>query len=256
MVIAVASSTLNANALYSVQKRFRSKRVHRIYLNNVFICNFCVGSIAYLSYMLIKFGSNRCWLRDVCFISTVAFTNINQLSMICILFCQLRKTVRIHVLHGTLKKISFTVHIIAVICSWVFSVVIIMILILRPNSVFSLAFTICKVICIIGLSFKAIQFIRKGINLQTRRSSQVSKNSDTDNTKTAMTIMTSFLLVTVVTWLPLIVMLSLQKFGTVSTKKMAPVLMIGVRIVCLGPLIDPLFYFWSKQTRKAATSRT
>ena len=238
------------------------RRIHRLYLSNVFICNLTMGSVVYICFMLMKFDCKTCALRDASFVCVVIFTNVNQLSMICILICHIRSGVSSkNLLDSNRCSVANLLHIAANIASWLFSVIIVAIMILQPETKGILIFTFCKTICILVLGIYAIRYIRKGMQLSKKnsrtepKSKEANEGSDTTSCKTAVIIMTAFLMITIVTWCPLLTVLALQKFEVIGTKELASSLMVATRFVCLGPLIDPIFYFWSQKMKTQKMNR-
>ena len=249
MIIAVVSFFLNAYALQSLTKKLKFKRTHRLYLGNVFLCNLTMGSLVYICFMLMKFDCQPCALRDTFFVGVVFYTNVNQLSMICILTCHMANCTQ--KLWGS--TVSRVVHILAVVISWMFSVIIVLIMVKEPGNNGVLVFTFCKTLCIFILGICAIRYIHKGIQLM--KTSDTQRRYDTTLSNTAIKIMTAFIMITVLTWFPLLTMIALQNFKVVSTHELALPLMIATRFVCLGPVIDPLFYFWSKKVNRVSIVR-
>ena len=254
LLIALVSFLANISALYSLQKKQKLRRMHRMYLSNVFLCNLTMGSVIYLSYVMIKFGYDKCAPRDACFVGLIILTNVNQVSMICVLLIQLKTFCRVGSMNGSIgRNTSYLFHKCAIIGSWLFSVGIVLLMIFYPKSKVILLFTILKVIFIFVLSLYAIKLIKKSFKL--RAPSPPTSGSDTENCKIAMIILTTFLLITIITWFPLLVVLALQKFEVFPRKTLSAPLLVSVRIVALGPVIDPMFYFWSKKTNRTASLR-
>ena len=252
MVIAVISFFLNTYALQSLTKKLNFKRTHRLYLGNVFLCNMTVGSVVYICFMLIKFDCRYCALRDTFFVGIVFFTNVNQLSMICILTCHIGNCTT-KALGNSRITASRIIHILVVIFNWIFSAIIVLIMINKPDNIEILVYTICKTVCILILGLFAIRYICKGARL--RRNSDAKRKNEAVHPNTAVKIMITFIVVTVFIWCPLLTMIALQNFEIIGTHKLALPLIISIRFVCLGPIIDPLFYFWSKKGNKVSIVR-
>lgn len=254
MTVAVVSSVLNASALRGLGRKFGWRKVHRLYLINVFICNLTMGSVIYICFMFIKFDFQACALRDSCFVGIIVLTNVNQLSMICVLTAHMSNCLRsaFNAQESSRVAVSSVLHSAAVLGSWLFSIVIVLVLVYKPQTNVILIYTICKTVCIFALDIYAINYIRKGINL--RRQSDANRSKDAIVGNTAITVMTAFLAITVVTWVPLIIVLSLQKFEIVPKKDLAMPLLVTARLICIGPMIDPIFYFWSKKTNKVSSN--
>ena len=249
MIMAIVSFFLNAFALQSLTKKLKFKRTHRLYLGSVFLCNLTMGSIVYICIMLMKFDCPPCALRDTFFVGIIFYTNVNQLSMICILTFHMAKCSR-KLWYNTASRV---IHILAIVTSWVFSIIIVLIMVKEPDNNGILAFTFCKTVCIFVLGICAIRYIHKGIQL--KKTSDTQRRHDTTLSNTAIKIMTAFIMITVVTWFPLLTMIALQNFKVISTHNLASPLMIATRFVCLGPVIDPLFYFWSKKVNRVSVVR-
>eukprot|EP00112_Aurelia_sp_Birch-Aquarium-sp1_P011301 Seg2377.3 transcript_id=Seg2377.3/GoldUCD/mRNA.D3Y31 product="hypothetical protein" protein_id=Seg2377.3/GoldUCD/D3Y31 len=254
LLIALVSFLANISALYSLQKKQKFRKTHRMYLYNVFLCNLTMGSVIYVSYVMIKFGYNECAPRDACFVGLIIFTNVNQVSMICVLLFQLKIFCRVGSLQGNIgRNTSYLFHKYAIIGSWLFSVGIVLLMVFYPKSEAILLFTILKVIVIFLLSLYAMKLIKKSFSLRVPL--PPTSSNDTENCKIAMIILTTFLLITIITWLPLLVVLALQKFEVFPRKTLGVPLLVSARIVALGPVIDPMFYFWSKTTNRTASLR-
>lgn len=250
MLVAVVSSILNAAALRSLTRKFKLKKVHQLYLGNVFLCNCTTGSLVYICSMLIKFSSNICVLRDICVFGTIVFTNVNQLSMIFILTSHIRNRggTGFSLTESNRITIAKVQHIIAILGSWLFSGLLLLMIIFKPEANVILIYTFCKTVCIIALGLYAAHFIRKGNRLR-------KKNEIKGTNETAIIIIVVFLIVTVATWFPLLTVLALQKFKLVQKDRLVQPLLIATRILFLGPLIDPILYFWSKKKNKVSSLR-
>lgn len=256
IIVGLASFWLNASALHTLNKKRRFKKIYRIYLSNVFICNLFMGSLVFMSYAIIRLGFKQCILRDMTYAGTIIFTNVNQISMIFVICCQLKTLGRVGTIQATLDRISMKLHIAAVVFSWILSAGFVVYKIrFESNTKLILTFTWIKIVAILLLNFFVVRTINKCSALRSSSSTTTQRSvvrSEKKLTKNALQITATFLCITIATWFPLLVIISLQRFNVVAGEGKAVVtaLVICVRIVFLGPLVDPMLYFWSQRKRR------
>ena len=253
MTVTIFSFCFNAYALQSLVKKLKFKNTHRLYLGNVFLCNITVGSATHLCFMLLKFGCCTCKLRDAFFVVIVFSTNVNHLSVICMLACYIANCPGKSLDNNNRATFSRVIHIFTVVVNWVLSAIFVFITATKSSNNGVLIYTFGKIILIIVLGICALRYIYKGIKL--KKKSDTHRKHDALLSHTAVIIMTVSMITTVIMWCPLLTMIALQNFKVVDAKKLASPLMIATRFVSLGPLIDPIFYFWSRKANRVSSAR-
>ena len=253
MTITIFSFCLNAYALQRLIKKLKFKSTHRLHLGNVFLCNITMGSATHICFMLLMFGCCACTLRDAFFVAIVFSTNVNHLSVICMLACYIANFPGKSLDNSNRATFSRIIHIFAVVLNWVLSAIFVFIAATNSDSNGVLAYTFGKILLIIIFGICALRYIHKGIQL--RKNSDTHRKHDTLLANTSVIIMAASMITTVIMWGPLLTMIALQNFKIVDAQTLASPLLIATRFVCLGPLTDPIFYFWSKRANRVSSAR-
>eukprot|EP00794_Sanderia_malayensis_P019251 gene19251-21179_t len=245
-LVAVISILLNAFSVFYFVFIKSARRFHEKLNANLFIIHLVFGTMAQVNVGII-FVRDECVNRMITLVSTMMITVSSLVTLISIAIGQLKRVKKVAG-ESNEHEVSRKRSIQSIVFVWVFSLGNVLIKVLQPTSyvpifvVFILSIILLALYLITSSTLKRVRRQFSEVAAGQERATKMSCVTSCDE---ALKIILVLQISTLITWLPASLLTLVNRIGVQDSATTRVLFVIGLRLLFLPPLLDPLSLFWS-----------